>query len=59
MDNTVATSNRSGNFRGQQWYHAYGRYRGGNELATENRFTAPSGPPNLAGTGLMYYNAQG
>ncbi len=24
----VATSNGSGNFSGQEWYHAYGRYRG-------------------------------
>jgi hypothetical protein len=44
----VATSNGSGNFSGQEWYHAYGRYRGEHELGTENRFTgkkfdAPSG----------------
>jgi RHS repeat-associated protein len=51
---TVATSNSSGTFSGQEWYHAYGRYRGGHELGTENRFTGQK----LDATGLMYYNAR-
>ncbi len=58
LSSTVATSNSSGNFSGQEWYHAYGRYRGGHELGTENRFTAPKGLPKLDATGLMYYNAR-
>jgi RHS repeat-associated protein len=54
LGSTVATSNSSGNFSGQEWYHAYGRYRGGHELGSENRFTGQK----LDATGLMYYNAR-
>ena len=54
LGSTVATSNSSGNFSGQEWYHAYGRYRGGHELGTENRFTGQK----LDGAGLMYFNAR-
>ncbi|MEZ4727303.1 MAG: RHS repeat-associated core domain-containing protein [Caldilineaceae bacterium] len=54
MGDAFATSNRSGNFRGQQWYHAYGRFRGGYQLGTENRFTGQK----LDGAGLMYFNAR-
>ena len=54
LGSTVATSNSSGTFSGQEWYHAYGRYRGGHELGTENRFTGQK----LDGAGLMYFNAR-
>ena len=54
LGSTFATSNSSGNFSGQEWYHAYGRYRGGHELGTENRFTGQK----LDGAGLMYFNAR-
>jgi RHS repeat-associated protein len=54
LGSTVATSNSSGTFSGQEWYHAYGRYRGGHELGSENRFTGQK----LDATGLMYYNAR-
>jgi hypothetical protein len=59
LGSTVLTTNSSGAFSGQEWYHAYGRYRGGHELGT-----APSGHPRftgqkLDGAGLMYFNAQG
>jgi len=55
----VLTSNSSGAFSGQDLRHAYGRQRAGTELGTENRFTAPNGPPKLDGARLMYFNAQG
>jgi len=54
LGSTFATTNGSGNFSGQEWYHAYGRYRGGHELGTENRFTGQK----LDGAGLMYFNAR-
>ena len=38
----------------EQGYWAYGRYRGGHELGTENRFTGQK----LDGAGLMYFNAR-
>ena len=58
LGSTIATTNSSGNFSGQEWYHAYGRFRGGHELGT-----APSGHPRftgqkLDGAGLMYFNAR-
>lgn len=63
LGSTFVTSNSSGNFSGQEWYHAYGRFRGGTELGTENRFTChPSAllrNQKLDGAGLMYFNAQG
>lgn len=46
LSSNVLTTNGGGNFSGQELRHAYDRYRGGTELGTENRFTAPRGPRN-------------
>ena len=54
LGSNFATTNSSGNFSGQEWYHAYACYRGGHELGTENRFTGQK----LDGAGLMYFNAR-
>ena len=54
LGSTVLTSNSSGAFTGQDLRHAYGRYRAGTELGTENRFTGQK----LDGAGLMYFNAR-
>ena len=54
LGSTVLTTNGSGAFTGQELRHAYGRYRGGTELGTENRFTGQK----LDGAGLMYFNAR-
>jgi RHS repeat-associated protein len=51
---TAVTSNGSGVNTGSHYYTAYGRYRGGSELGTENRFTSQK----LDATGLYFYNAR-
>jgi RHS repeat-associated protein len=54
LGSTVLTTNSSGNATGGEGYYAYGRFRVGNELGTENRFTGQK----LDGVGLQYFNAR-
>ncbi len=54
LRSTLLATNSSGTMVGEHRYRAYGSRRGGNELATDHRFTVQK----LDGTGLYYDNAR-
>ncbi len=54
LGSTLLETNSSGTMVGEHRYRAYGSRRGGDELATDHRFTGQK----LDGTGLYYYNAR-
>ncbi len=54
LGSTLLATNSSGTMVGEHRYRAYGSRRGGDELATDHRFTSQK----LDGTGLYYYNAR-
>ncbi len=54
LGSTLLATNSSGTMVGEHRYRAYGSSRGGDELATDHRFTGQK----LDGTGLYYYNAR-
>jgi RHS repeat-associated protein len=54
LGSTVLSTTSSGAFDVGQGYHGYGKYRLGNVLPTDHRFTGQK----LDATGLMYYGAR-
>ncbi len=54
LGSTLLATNSSGAMVGEHRYRAYGSSRGGDELATDHRFTGQKDD----GTGLYYYNAR-
>ncbi len=54
LGSTLLATNSSGAMVGEHRYRAYGSRRGGDELATDHRFTSQK----YDGTGLYYYNAR-